>query len=281
MSTWGPAITDNDTSSDVYTDFFDRYNAGEAPEAISREMIDEYAGVIQNEEDRNNFWLALGLAQWETKSLSPEVREIIRETILTGHDLLVWKELGATAAEIRRRQTVLTRFLARLATERARAKPRKQKRIYEPVFEKGTCLTFPLEDGKYGGAIVLAAEQASGAGYNLIVTTRIHLPRKPPLEDFTGAEVLVKTFGNWKEQPHIAWYAAGSPYERSVDLFEVIGQIDVHLDYTLNVYDGSVFCPLSFIPTVMQAQLAHEQTGGQRKLLPITKYIGKKRWWRW
>ena len=127
MSTWGPAIADNDPSSNVYGAFFDRYNAGEALEAISRELIREYTDTIREEADRKNFWFALGLAQWETKSLAPEVHETIRDTILTGHDLLVWKKLGTPATEIRRRQAALSKFLAKLGTERARAEPRKRK----------------------------------------------------------------------------------------------------------------------------------------------------------
>ena len=31
MGTWGTAIKDNDTSSDIYADFYDLYNEGQQP----------------------------------------------------------------------------------------------------------------------------------------------------------------------------------------------------------------------------------------------------------
>jgi hypothetical protein len=34
-------------------------------------------------------------------------------------------------------------------------KSRKKKKFKEPLFEKGTCLTFKLKNGNHGGAVVL------------------------------------------------------------------------------------------------------------------------------
>ena len=281
MGTWGPAIKSNDTSSDVYGAFFDRYNEGEAPLDISRQLIHHNQDIIQDEYEGHNFWFALGLALWETKSLPPEVYGKIRETITTGSDLAVWKELGASDAEIRQRGLALNKFLEKIGTEKPTAKRRKRKKQYPPAFEKGACLAFALTSGGYGGAVVLAADYDSGMGYNLIVSTRIHQPTKPTLSDFLNAKVLVKTFGNWNQRPALSWYSAGRHFTKCATVFEVVGQIEIAIDYPLDAYaPGAMFSPWQEIQSAVEAQLAHEVAGERPTPLSLTHYTGKKRWWK-
>jgi hypothetical protein len=69
MGTWNTSINGNDTFRDIYSTFFDRYNEGHNPLDISKSVVEEFADVFVNEDDKNNGLFALALAQWETTSL--------------------------------------------------------------------------------------------------------------------------------------------------------------------------------------------------------------------
>ena len=105
MGTWNTSIKGNDASSDIYLDFFDSYNDGKSPEEISKKLFADYQEVLDNPQDCNNFWFALALAQWETKSLDEKVYKKVKEIIESGKDLKVWEELGADKKDIKKRCT--------------------------------------------------------------------------------------------------------------------------------------------------------------------------------
>ena len=46
MGTWGPAIKSNDTSNDIYADFFELYNEGEEPAVISEKLLKDNKDII-------------------------------------------------------------------------------------------------------------------------------------------------------------------------------------------------------------------------------------------
>ena len=101
MGTWGTAIKSNDTSADIYAYFFDSYNDGKEPTEIKNKLISD------NPNGTNDFWFTLALALWETKSLSNDILEKIREIIESESDLKVWKELDASESDIKKRKIVL------------------------------------------------------------------------------------------------------------------------------------------------------------------------------
>ncbi|WP_339881275.1 hypothetical protein [uncultured Algoriphagus sp.] len=59
MGTWGTAIKSNDTSSDIYADFFDLYNEGEKLDVIAEKLIRDNNELIENPDDSNIFGLLL------------------------------------------------------------------------------------------------------------------------------------------------------------------------------------------------------------------------------
>lgn len=67
-------------------------------------------------------------------------------------------------------------------------------------------MTFKLENGNYGGAVILEAIKDSEYGHNLIATTHINQPNKPTKKDFENAEILVNNFASWDNKPNIIWY---------------------------------------------------------------------------
>ena len=87
MGTWGTNIKENDTSGDIYDSFFELYNAGQNPIDISAKLISDNSELIDNPDDCNNFWFALALAQWETKSLDANIFEKVKTLIESGNDL--------------------------------------------------------------------------------------------------------------------------------------------------------------------------------------------------
>ena len=157
MGTWGVAISSNDTYADIYSEFFDLYNDGLEVAAISVKLIRENQEIIDDLEESNNFWFALAKAQWECKQLEKDLFLRIRKIIESDNDLEVWRRLEAPEKEIKKRKDILQRFLLNLQEERPKAKARKKKIIRQPAFEKGDCLVFKLENGNYGGAVVLEA----------------------------------------------------------------------------------------------------------------------------
>ena len=275
MGTWGTAIKSNDTSADIYADFFDLYNEGKEPIEIKTKLI------ADNPNGTNDFWFALALALWETKSLQNDILEKVRDIIESESDLKIWRELDASESDIKKRKVVLDRFLVKLESEKA--KPRARKRISkkEPIFEKGSCLTFKLENGNYGGGIVLESDFETGFGYNLIVTTRINQTNKPTVSDFKKCNVLVASFGNWKDESKVTWYLPKKYKKDFAELFENIGKIPIERKYTPNGSEirASFSAGWQHIIEPVNQQLEYEKTNGITKSFSIDKLIKRKKWW--
>ena len=232
MGAWKTAISSNDTYADIYGEFFDLYNSGLDVAEISEKLIADNQETINDLDDCNNFWFALAKAQWECKQLDKDIFDRVKKVIETGVDLAVWRKLDAEEKDIKKRKVVLDKFLTDLQTERPKAKSRKKKIIRQPVFEKGDCLTFKLENGNYGGAVVLEAIKDSEYGHNLIATTRINQPTKPTKKDFENAEVLVMNYASWDNKPVVQWYLP-IRHKQTSHLIEKIDKIDIQLDYEI------------------------------------------------
>jgi hypothetical protein len=129
MGTWSEKIKDNDATLDIYTNFFERYNAGENPTSVSKEIRSEFQEYFSDSDDRNNSLIGLALAQWETKSLEPELLQNIVDLVSTGDDLRLWKELGADDKSLKKRQKELEKFLTLISTERPKARRRVRPKI--------------------------------------------------------------------------------------------------------------------------------------------------------
>lgn len=282
MGTWGTAINSNDTSSDIYADFFDLYNEGEKPEIIAEKLIRDNKELIESPDDSNNFWFTLALALWETKALDQETFNRVKEIIQTEKDLQVWRELDADETEIKKRKDVLEKFLVKISSEKDKPKARKKKKIKEPIFEKGTCLTFRLPNGNYGGAVILEADKQTGFGYNLIVTTRINKSERPIMKDFENAKVLVANFGNWENQPKVTWYLPDRFKKEYSELFETVGMIQVDKNYTPNGSEirASFSGGWQNIIDPVTAQLEYEKVNGENKSFSLSELTGKKKWWK-
>lgn len=130
MGTWNTTIKGNDTTLDIYQNFFDRYNEGEDQIQVSKSIQNDFKEYFQDSDDRNNSLFGLALAQWETKCLEQKIFKEVKEIIETNGDLKLWKELGADEKTIKRRKKVLDKFLNQISIERS-----KPKRRVKPKFE--------------------------------------------------------------------------------------------------------------------------------------------------
>ena len=287
MGTWGTAIKDNDDFDDIYSEFFDLYNNGGDPNNISQKILAENLEILEIEEERHNFWFALALAQWETKSLDPNVLSTVEEIIVSGNDLELWLEFQASELDIKKRKVVLDKFLEKLKSERIKAKPRKRKKLKTPIFLTGDCFVFKMKNGNYGGALVIATDENPETAYNLIATTRLNESSKPTLSDFENADVLICNFAQYKDEPKINWYMPDHFHKDYSDIYELIGNISVEVDYDSKNYQGKGYL---FKPSytsgwnmnnAIERQLDSEFIKPKpSKKLSIKQLIKKNKWWK-
>jgi hypothetical protein len=241
MGAWGTNIKDNDTTADIYADFFDLYNEGLTPVDISAKLITDNEELINDPDDCNNFWFALALAQWETKSLDLKNFEKVKAIIESGNDIQVWKNLDADDSDLEKRRIALEKFLAKLQTEKVKPKPREKPRNVKPIFATGDCLAFRLNNGNYGGVVILATNNDPKLGYNLVAGTRINQSKKPTLSDFEKAEILVLNFAFWRNDKQVVWISPDQYEKEYSNLFELIGKISVEKEYTTSGNDFTTY----------------------------------------
>ncbi len=281
MGTWGTGISSNDTYSDVYGEFFDMYDEGLPVSEISTKLVSEFSETINDPDDANNFWFALGNAQWECKELDPETLTRIEKIVKSGGDLEVWRKLDASETDLKKRATVLEKFVAKLRSEKPKARRRKKRVIHQPIFEKGECLVFRLANGNYGGAVVLEAVPSVGFGLNLVATTRINQKACPTIAEFLGANVLVKNFAAWEDVPDIVWEYS-TVFKKEGHLFESVGKITVKRSYDPNDQsNGFSFGGMwSSLISAANLQFEAEENRHERpnRLFKVKELIGKDRW---
>lgn len=231
MGTWGIAIASNDTYLDTYSEYFSKYNKGSDPYDISAYLINSNQDIISESDsaDCHSFWFALAMAQWETKSLSPVVLSKVKAIIQSGNDLQQWKQLGASKMDLDKRQRILNNFLIEISGERERPKPRTKTR--PPLFQKGDCVTFKLQNGNYGGVVILESytNEENEVSSNLAAATRINMLNEPAISDFINAEVLITNFqfdNDKQANQEIDWlFQYGT--KKVKELTKIVGKIDI------------------------------------------------------
>jgi hypothetical protein len=227
MGTWGTAISSNDTYADIYEAFFDLYNDGYKVVEISNKLITDNQETINNNDDSTNFWFALAKAQWECKQLDKDIFNRVKQIIESGSDISIWRNLDASEKELKKRKVVLDKFLTDLQKVKPKAKSRKIKIMRQPVFEIGDCLTFKLENGNYGGAIVLSSELNTCEGFNLVALTRINQKIKPKYNDFINSEILYMNNRQVLGGHFFGLFPAKGFKKKYNELFEIIDRITI------------------------------------------------------
>lgn len=245
MGTWGTAIKNSDAFADIYNEFYELYNKGGQPNIISKQIVKGNWEMLEIEEEKHSFWFALALAQWETKSLDPEILRKVENIINSEADIKIWTDLGVDKKDIAKRKNALDKFLGKLHSEKPKAKARRKPKLKTPIFSTGDCLVFKLENGNYGGAVVIATDTNPETANNLVATTRINQENKPILKDFERTEVLILNFANWTDKTDICWYMPDLYIKDYSHIYESIGIINVDFVYDSENYlgEGYLFKP--------------------------------------
>lgn len=126
MASWGTAISMSDTYTDIFGAFMERYNDGEDVKKISDKLIADNQDIINDGEEKHNFWFAIARAQWECKELEPEVLERVKTIIESGADIELWQFLKADDEDIQDRKIALAKFLVDLKSDKFKARQRKK-----------------------------------------------------------------------------------------------------------------------------------------------------------
>ncbi len=235
MGAWGTAISSNDTYADIYGEFFDLYDDGLDISEISAKLVEQNQETINDPDDASNFWFALAKAQWECKQLDPAILDRVEQIIVSGSDIAAWRRLDSSEKDLRKRESALKVFLEKLRSEKPKPRARKKKIIRQPIFEKGDCLAFRLEDGNYGGCVILEAVAMVGFGLNLVATTGINQSTPPSVSDCREAEVLTVRYPYTGDEAAIGWNYS-TDFKKDEGLFAVIGKIDISKQFDPNDY---------------------------------------------
>lgn len=237
MGTWGTAISSNDSYKDVYSEFMDLYNDGLEVQEITEIIIKRNSEIINDPEDGPNFWFAMAMAQWQCKGLDNNIFNKVKQIVENDEDIKIWHELGASRKDIDKRRGVLKAFIEKISTENPKAKRRKKKILRDSIFQKGDCLVFKLHSGNYGGAFVLASENQTEYGLNLIATTTIDQKEIPTVEDFKKSYVLIRKIQwspkQWRDYESISWYYSQF-FKKSTINLTVVGNLKVDKEYHLD-----------------------------------------------
>lgn len=233
MGNWGTGIKQSDAFADVYDTFFDRYNAGENPPDISLQITKDFAEILEDEEEKHDFWFGLALAQWETKSLDPNVLATVESIISTNADLKLWENLGAPDSDLKKRKIALDKFLLQINSEKPKPKPRKKTKFYPPIYKDGDCIVFKLRNENYGGAVILKYDSHPKIGHRLLTAiTRLNQKEKPTLDQFKNSEIMICNFNgmNFHNHAEIKDHIVGFGKQNSA-LNELIGNLEVEFEY--------------------------------------------------
>jgi hypothetical protein len=287
MGTWGTAIKDNDAFADIYSEFYELYNKGGQPDIISQKIIADNWEILEIEEEKHSLWFALALAQWETKSLDTEVLLKVEEIISSGADIKIWLDLNAREQDIKKRKIALDKFLEKIKSDRPKAKSRKRSKLKVPIFATGDCLVFKMENGNYGGAVVLATDTNPETAYNLVATTRLNQVTKPTLADFEKAEVLICNFGQWQDKPDVTWYMPDLYHKEYSEVYELVCKLSVEIEYNTQNYEGKgyLFKPSYTAGWRMNDNIERQFESETAKSKPtqtltIKRLTKKTKWWK-
>jgi hypothetical protein len=226
MGAWGPGIKQNDLFGDVYDTFRVLYYDGLEPKQI-REILERENEV--DEDEYADFWTAIAYSQWMTRGLEKYVLDKIGEIMESGRGLQLWKDAGDK--EFTKRKKVLDAFYSEIQTKRPTAIKRIKIKPYPPVFEKGNCLTFQLDDNNYGAAVVIEKIDfdplsLSRLGSNRIALTKYKATRKPELKDILASEILYTSFRKWNEAFNVNTFDA-KELGKDLKQIERIGNVDI------------------------------------------------------
>lgn len=156
MGIWGMGIAQSDEFCEVYETFMERYNEGESVEEITASILENYRQSFADDDPvMHDVYFALAKAEWMCASQSPHILAQVGEIVTSKVNLQFYKELGASAADLRSRQKNLEKFGEKLQTPRATAKKRTPAPKYDfAKAEKGKVFWYRSKNEIYGTLVL-------------------------------------------------------------------------------------------------------------------------------
>ena len=190
MGTWSASIFGNDTSLDTKDEFFERYNQGEEPEDIKKDLL-----LDIDDEDRFNVMFALAQCMWEVGQLDEPFLSDIEKVIESKEDLAVLEELGADKSFIKQRTAHLEKFFKKISIKKEKPKKRVAPPIpVESKYRNGAVMAFQYEDGRYGALIAVDSKFYDKETFYSYIQTDIKMSRKPSIDDVRKARIIDPSF---------------------------------------------------------------------------------------
>ena len=190
MGTWSASIFGNDTALDTKDKFFERYNQGEEPEDIKKDLL-----LDIDDEDRFNVMFALAQCMWEVGQLDESFLSDIEKVIESKEDLAVLEELGADKSFIKQRTAHLEKFFKKISVKKEKPKKRVAPPIpVESKYRNGAVMAFQYEDGRYGALIAVDSKFYDKETFYSYIQTDIKMSRKPSIDDVRKARIIDPSF---------------------------------------------------------------------------------------
>lgn len=194
MGTWSAAIFGNDTSLDIKDEFYERYNRGDEPEDIKKDLL-----LDIDDDDRFNAMFALAKCMWEVGQLDESFLSDIEKVIESKEDLAVLEELGADKSFIKQRTAHLEKFLKKISVKKEKPKKRVAPPIpVESKYRNGAVMVFQYEDGRYGALIAVEGKFFDKETYYHYLQTDIRTASKPTIKDVKKARIIDPSFHSAK-----------------------------------------------------------------------------------
>ena len=149
MGAWGAGLYSGDFAIDLRTTIRAVTRLPFSPDRLVEVLCDTESGAARSADDPDHtvFWLVVADQFWKRGIYCPRLRDTAVSIIDDGCDRAMMAALGMSAADLRRRDTMLAELRARLASAPP-SKPRpilKQPQPY--LMEIGDCYAYPTSGG--------------------------------------------------------------------------------------------------------------------------------------
>jgi hypothetical protein len=285
MGTWGTGILENDNSNEIYDLYFEHYQNGIKPTEILKLIKKEYNHLDKEDDSICDFWFTIALALWETCSLEKRVFNKVAKCITDETDLKIWAKLEADDETIKERKKVLNKFLKQI--QKPREKPKTRKKIIKrpPVFNVGDCISFKLNNGNFGGAIVIKHNGLKEYDYtsNTIILTRLNQEKKPTEADFLKTDLMIMNIGDYRNGYRVTMSLSDN-FKFYKDAFFLIGQININrnLSTFLEKASPGLTADWRHLQIDVNDQIEFEKNNRKpKKTVSVKKFLNGFKWKFW
>lgn len=142
MGAWGANLYQDDVALDIKDEYKDNLRRGKTNEEAMQEIIDKYQELLEDEEDRGVFWLALADTQWNLGRLDEQVKEQALEVIELGTDLKRWE---VNEKLYNKRKEILEKIKEKLLSPQPEEKRMPKYRTYKCEWKNGDVFAYQLK----------------------------------------------------------------------------------------------------------------------------------------